>query len=239
MRGIILAAGKGRRLEEVLKGKPKCLLKLGEKSLLQRQVEAMQKAGITEVVVVVGFEKQQVMDAAAKLPQKFHFVENPIYEKTNTLYSLWLARRFFDEDFIYFNGDILCDFRTVRELVTRPMVSRLACVRHACGDEEVKVLVRDGRITSISKQIDPAACFGEFTGVARFCARDNLRFSAILDDCAKDESLWGRYFEHAVDILAAETNLACADITGLPVTEIDFPQDLINAEAEVLPRLMD
>jgi choline kinase len=222
----------------VLQGRPKCLLEMGGKSLIQRQIDAMKTVGVGEFVVVVGFEQQQIRSALAKIDGIFHFVENPIFARTNTLYSLWLTREFFDDDFIYFNGDILCDDRTVKMVASDPAHSQLACVVHPCGDEEVKVTVQKGRITEIGKEIDSAGCFGEFIGVARFARQDNRRFAEILDTCIKDESLWNRYFEYAVNALAAETTLLCADITGLPAVEIDFPQDLENARKAILPRLV-
>jgi choline kinase len=239
MRGIILAAGSGRRMEGTLRGKPKCLLELGGKTLVRRQIDAMKAAGADEFVVVVGYEQGQVRDAIQLPGPSVRFVENPVYMRTNTLYSLWLAREFMDDDFVYFNGDILCDYRTVEAVAGgggRP--SRLACCARRCGDEEVKVVVQSGRITEIGKHIDPAGAFGEFIGVACFRKGDNALFREVLDRCAADESLWGSYFEYAVNMLAQEKTLECADISGLPATEIDFPKDLEAARREVLPRLL-
>jgi choline kinase len=237
MRGIILAAGRGGRLAEVLKGTPKCLLEFGGKPIILHQIDAMKACGINEFVVVVGYEQQQIRDILSPIASKIHFIDNPIYLQTNTLYSLRLAVDFFDDDFIYFNGDILCDRRTVASVANPHSRSILACVKHPCGDEEVKVIVEGKRITEIGKHIDPAQCFGEFIGVACFGKTDNVRFREILNSCASDQTLWNRYFEHAVNILAKEKNLECADITHLPITEIDFPKDVETARNEVLPRL--
>jgi choline kinase len=188
-------------------------------------------------VVVVGYEQQQIRDHLSDVPGTVAYVVNPLYEKTNTLYSLWLAREYFDDDFVYFNADVLFDYRVVRRLVDAGPTSNLACLKGACGEEEVKVVVKDGRITEIGKHIAGPQAYGEFIGIGLFRRADNARFRAILEICAADESNWGRYFEHAVNILAPEARLHAVDISDLPATEIDFPQDLERARRDVYPRI--
>ncbi len=239
MRGIILAAGRGRRLEPVLPEKPKCLLTFGEKSLIQRQITALKQVGIDQVVVVVGFEKQQIIDHLKNEPCSITYTENPLFGETNTIYSLWLAREFFDDSFIYFNADVLFDYRIVKRLCEGEETSNLACIPGPCGEEEVKVVVGNNRIVGIGKTIPKEKCYGEFIGIAKFDKKDNRRFAEILDECIKDKSTWNSFFEYAVDFLAKEADLKAVDISDLPATEIDFPEDLERARWEVFPRLVN
>lgn len=237
MRGIILAAGRGRRLEPVLPGQPKCLITFGEKSLIQHQIAALIQAGIEEAVVVVGYEKQQIVDHLKNEQCSITFIENPIYDETNTIYSLWLAREFFNDSFIYFNADVLFDYRIVKRLCEGAETSNLACMPGLCGEEEVKVAVGGSRIVEIGKNIPKGKCYGEFIGIAKFDRRDNKRFAEILDECIQDKSTWEYFFEYAVNFLVKETEVKAVDISDLPATEIDFPEDLEYAREEIFPKL--
>lgn len=237
MRGIILAAGRGRRLEPVLPDQPKCLLEFDGKSLLQHQIDSLARVGVRDFVVVVGYEQQMIIDHLSDTPYTIHFVGNPIFDRTNTIYSLWLAREFFDDDFIYFNADVLFDYQIIERLMADPDHSTFACNTYECAEEEVKFIVTDGRIVEIGKKLPIEECAGEFIGIAKFARKDNVRFGAILEECIADESLWMEYFEYAVNILAKQTHLKMVDISDLPATEIDFPEDLAHAREHVLPRL--
>lgn len=238
MRGIILAAGRGRRLESVLPDKPKCLITFGEKSLIQHQIMALLQAGINEVVIVVGYKQQEIVDHLKDMQCNITYVENPIYDETNTIYSLWLTRKFFDDGFVYFNADVLFDYRIVKRLCEKSETSNLACISGLCGEEEVKVTVEDSRIVEIGKHIVKEKCYGEFIGIAKFDRKDNKRFAGILDECIKDKSTWKYFFEYAVNFLVKETDLRAVDISDLPATEIDFPEDLEYARREIFPRLV-
>lgn len=236
MQGLLLAAGSGRRLESVFPGKPKCLLPFGPKTLLGHQLHALKKAGITDVTIVVGYEQDQIRAHLGDWPYPITYVQNPIFDRTNTLYSLWLARHCFGDDFIYFNADVLFDYRIINSLIDAPGTN-LACVRKVCGDEEVKVVTEGTRIKEIGKKMSPDRCFGEFIGIAHFAKEDNARFLEIVDTCVEDKANWGNFFEYAVDFLAREKQLNCIDISSMPATEIDFPQDLEYARTAVLPLL--
>ncbi len=239
MRGIILAAGRGRRLEPVLPNMPKCLLTFGDKSLIQHQTAALMQAGITEVVVVVGYKHEEIRSHLQDMPCTITYVENEIFDRTNTIYSLWLARDYFDKGFVYFNADVLFDYRIVKRLCDILPTSNLACLAGECGGEEVKVVVEDSRIKEIGKHIPKELCYGEFVGIAKFAKMDTPRFAEILDECVKDTSTWKYFFEYAVDILAREKVLQAIDISDLSATEIDFPEDLERARKEVFPLLVN
>ena len=106
-----------------------------------------------------------------------------------------------------------------------------------CAEEEVKVIVRDGRITRISKKLDPAECLGEFVGVALFRAGLAGAFRAALETCVETENAVTDYFERAVDRLCDDWPLTPVDISDLPCIEIDFPEDLTRARQDILHRL--
>jgi choline kinase len=239
MRAIILAAGYGNRIHALSQGRPKGTLEIGGISLLHHQIHHCLDCGIDKFTLVLGYEfdlmRQHVLEALK--PDQVDFVENPDYRNTNTLHSLYLARGYFSDDIVYFNGDILFDPRLLERLLAHKPNSALLIEEKPCGEEEVKVILDDdGRIRSIGKLLDPALCLGEFIGIARF-RRDVLpRFAHWLEEgVAQGQSR--NYFEWAVDKLAAEYPLEPVSTAGLPCIEIDFPEDFARARNEVWPAI--
>ncbi|MCG8542822.1 MAG: NTP transferase domain-containing protein, partial [Alphaproteobacteria bacterium] len=87
---VILAAGRGRRLASVTDNRPKCLVEVGGCTLLQRQLRLLRRAGVERVCVVAGYQGQAVCDAAGG---DADVIYNDQWSSTNSLYSLWLCRR--------------------------------------------------------------------------------------------------------------------------------------------------
>ena len=235
MKAIILAAGAGRRLGA---DGPKCMLDIAGASIIHRQLSAFGAAGISEFVMVVGYAQDQIRRHLADQPGRFTFVVNERYGQTNTIYSLYLARTHLNDTFYYANADVLFDRRLVQRLQACPANSALAVQTGACAQEEVKVIVADDRVTRIGKTLDPAACLGEFVGVARFGGEIAPALAARLTEMVESEGIVDDYFERAVDRLCEDWTLTPADVSDLPCLEIDFPEDLARARGEIAPRLL-
>src|SRR5689334_613721 len=103
MKAIILAAGKGTRLDGTAV-KPKCLVKIGSSTLLRRQIEVLRTLNINEIVVVIGFAADRVRRECSS---EIGFVENVHFAETCSLYSLWLARDHLADGFVVLNSDVL------------------------------------------------------------------------------------------------------------------------------------
>src|SRR3990172_11066008 len=98
MRAIILAAGAGRRLAPMNWDQPKCLLPCPQGTLLDHAIRSARLCGVDQVVVVVGFRRELLEAALAECPLTVHRVHNEEFATTNTIRSLWKARRFLDEE---------------------------------------------------------------------------------------------------------------------------------------------
>ena len=101
MQAIILAAGMGRRLGEYTKDNTKCMLPVNGVRLIDRVLTQLSPLGLTRVVIVVGYQGQNLMDYLGhRYDDQFpiEYVENPIYDKTNNIYSLALAKQQLQED---------------------------------------------------------------------------------------------------------------------------------------------
>ena len=123
MIGVILAAGMAKRLRPLTDTKPKCLLEVGGKTLLQRTVDAMATAGINEFVVVTGYRGNMIRDfLTIHYPQfTIRFLDNVDYANNNNIYSLWMAGQIVrGQAFLLMDSDILCDPAAVVRIASEP-----------------------------------------------------------------------------------------------------------------------
>jgi L-glutamine-phosphate cytidylyltransferase len=238
MRAVILAAGKGARLNGTAGNAPKCLMRIGGRSLIDRQVESLRDAGIDDIIVVVGCQQHHVRRTCGK---GLTYIENTRYAETNSLYSLWMARPLLYEGFVVLNCDVLFHPALLQDLLTsRHENALLLGYREAhqplFGDEEMKVKVRHGRVVDMSKDMDPTEADGENLGIVKFGARGAAALVDIMNDIVNDGRL-REWAPRAFAQFAQQHSLHAIGTRGLPWIEIDFPEDYQRAITEVLPQI--
>ncbi len=239
MIGVILAAGMAKRLRPLTDEKPKCLLEVGGKTLLQRTVDAMISAGIKEFVVVTGYRENMIREfLTARYPQyTINFIDNPDYEHNNNIFSLWLAmEKLHGTEVLLMDSDILCDPEAVRR-VARKTVPALAMQQHELGGEEMKIVVdAEGRITEISKTCSPKDAIGESVGIEKMTAEYTEAIYQELRKMILDEGLIDIFYERAFERLIPQGHtFEVVDTTDLFSYELDTPEDLKKASA-ALPK---
>jgi choline kinase len=236
MRGLILAAGRGSRLNGTAHDAPKCLVEAGGVTLIERQIRALRNAGIDDISVVVGCEAERVRRACG---HGITYVENTQYAQTNSMYSLWMSRPLLYEGFVVLNCDVLFHSALLDDLLTaRHDNALLLAYREAdqplFGEEEMKVKVRCGRVTDMSKAMDPAEADGENLGIVKFGAEGAAALVDIMDRLIEAGGLrdWA---PRAFAEFAKTHPLHAIGTRGLPWIEIDFPEDYERAVRDVLP----
>ncbi len=120
MQAIILAAGMGRRLGELTGDNTKCMLSVNGVRLIDRTLECLSEVGVTKLIMVVGYKAQNVIDYVGTKYKGIEiiYVENPIYDKTNNIYSLYLAKDYLlAEDTLLLESDLIYETSVVRRLV--------------------------------------------------------------------------------------------------------------------------
>lgn len=120
MQAIMLAAGMGKRLQKYTHGQTKCMLKVAGMTLLERTCNALKAAGINKIILVVGYESQKLVNYAINTikDMEFEFVYNVDYEKTNNIYSLYLARNYLKmDDTILLESDLIYEESIIKKLV--------------------------------------------------------------------------------------------------------------------------
>lgn len=205
---------------------------------MHHQLEALKSHHITDIVIVVGYQKEVVQAHAREIPGlNLTFIENLQYESTNTAYSLWLCNEQMNETFVYLNADVLFHPELLQRLLNAPQKNVLALDNRRCGAEEVKAIVSDGTVEHIGKKLDRDASYGEFIGIGKFHQSTNQSFIDHLAYTVNDQLLKNEYFEYALNRLVKETPFHYVDVSDVPCIEIDFPQDLAEAVHTILPAI--
>jgi len=238
MRGIILAAGKGSRLNGTIGDKPKCLLRVGGRTLVERQIDALRSVGIDDIVMVVGCQADHVRRICGPA---ITYVENTRFAQTNSLYSLWMARPLLYDGVVVMNCDVLFHPRMLSDLVTARHEDALLIAYQdddaaPFGDEEMKIRVRRGRVADISKTLPPDVADGENVGVVKFGPEGARLLAGLLDQRIAGGGLkdWA---PRAFADFAERRPLHVVGTRGYPWTEIDFPEDYERAVREILPAI--
>lgn len=237
MTGVILAAGAGTRFNGGAVH-PKCLATFDGWPLIELQMRALRACGIDDIAVVVGFEADRVREACGA---GVRFIENARFAETNSLYSLWLARRVLEGGFVVMNCDVLFPPALLTDLVTAGHANALLVSfpqrgDPPFGDEEMKVRVRRGRIVSISKNLSLRETDGENVGIGKFSASGARRLIGLMNRIVSSGSVrdWA---PRAFEAFAREDALYAVGTRGLPWTEIDTPADYVHALTQVFPAI--
>lgn len=176
LKAIIIAAGSSNRLRPLTDDKPKCMLDINGKSIMQRQVEALTQCGINDIVVVRGYKKETITYP------NIRYYENTDYENNNILRSLFYAEDEMDGEFVFSYSDIIFEKSVLEKLLhSKGDISLVIDIdwlahyqhryQHPVAEAEL-VMVEDNKVIRIGKNIlKPEEAYGEFIGLAKFTKR--------------------------------------------------------------------
>jgi choline kinase len=228
---IILSAGKGSRLLPLTAEKPKCLIELSGRSLLEWQLDALEAAGVGEAVVVTGF-RDDLVDAVAARRPGIRTLFNPFYHVADNLGSVWMARAELDRDTLLLNGDTL---------VSPPLLARVLGAdtgpiavtideKEVYDADDMKVL-RDGdRLIRIGKAL--GRYNAESIGLLAFRGEGPRLFADRVETMMRQPDGTRRWYLRAIDALAqAGADVRTLSIRGEEWQEVDFPEDVEAAKA--------
>lgn len=222
MKTIILAAGKATRLLPLTKNIPQPLLKIGEKSILELQIDILKKAGIKDVLVITGYLSEQLEEFCNKNNIKTSF--NPFYEVAGMAASLWTVREEIKNGFLFFYADILFDSNAIKNILRNKEDICLAVKKNGSRDEAEKIIEEKGIIKNISKEISGADS-GEFIGIAKFSARGAKNFIKEFEIAAK-ENLEVSLINIIDRLIKKGKKVTVHDIKESRFIDIDFPENL-------------
>lgn len=243
MKGVVLAAGPGRRLQPLTAALPKTLLPLTDgRTILDLALANLRSVSVDEIVVVTGFAARRVEERVPDLERRYgvrlELVFNNRAEEWNNAYSLWLARSAFREGALLVNGDTLHPATVEEELLNARGPELLLAIdrEKPLAAEEMKVLVsRDGRLERIGKSVDPEAAGGEYIGVALIEASGAESLAEALERTwRRDASLY--YEDGFQEFVDAGGHVGTAPIGMVEWVEVDDRADLEHAR-EIAARL--
>lgn len=239
MKAIILAAGMASRLRPLTLTTPKSLLKVGERSLLQRSMDALIANGVKEFCIVTGYLHEMIEDFVKEQYAdsiQVTFIYNKVYETTNNIYSLWLARSFAEgQEVLLLDSDLLYDPQIVTRVLATDAPNVLTLIRHELGEEEMKVVTdTQGSIKEISKTCNPADAAGESLGIEKMGKDYTLALYKELEPMMNEEHLENVFYERAFERLIPQGHTyQVLDVTELFSCELDTIEDFENAKAKI------
>ena len=233
MKAIILAAGQGSRLGAKAKGMPKALQRVGNRPLIEHQLEALSAEGVGPVVVVIGHGADHIKTV---LGDSVEYVFNNKAAETNSLYSLWLARDWLREDVLLLNCDVLFHPEVLKKLLRAGGNALAYDSTSASGAEQTKVGLRGPNVSDLGKDFPETGARGENVGIIKLDAKGSsaLKSKAEAIIGTGDENSW---VTEAVRGVLAEVDVEAVNVAGLPWVEIDFPYDLDRARRQVWPQI--
>jgi choline kinase len=247
MRAIILAAGRGLRLQQA-DGRqlPKCLLQFGGMSLLERHLRLLKGAGVDEIVLALGFRHDRVEAEIDRLDwqPRPEIVLNERFDLGSVLTVHTAAPGMTrGGDVLLMDADVLYDQRIAAALVAgEDPINRVLIDRDfEAGDEPVKLCVSNGVPVELRKQLSADLQFdtiGESVGFFRLSQAGARRVAELVADYVARDCCHLPHEEAVRDLLRERSQVfEVTDVTGAPWIEIDFPTDVVRAAHEVLPQL--
>jgi choline kinase len=229
---IILAAGIGSRLRPLTSFKPKALVVVAGQAIVDRQIASLLSNGIMRITLVVGYRASSIMRHLSKsfpYPDcEIDYIFNPLFAKTNTVYSLWLASRILSNvSTLVINGDLML----TSESIARMLSCNSTCLglsKHTCGKEEVKVRLQHEKVVSIGKGLDPLEVDCEYVGVAKFTQEVGQDYREALDIAVGNGKI-GIYYDDVIQSLLSKHSIKTVNLTDCNVMEIDSLQDFEKA----------
>lgn len=247
MRAIILAAGRGLRLQQPEQEQiPKCLLQFDGKTLLERHLILLKSVGIDDVTLALGFQHELIEAELKRLnwqPSPEIFVNS--YFNLGSVLTVHTVADAMTRggDLLLMDADVLYDIDILNALVENHQSTNCLLIdcNFEAGEEPVKLCMRDGVPIELRKKLSTDLAYdtvGESVGFFRFNESTARRLAAIVQEYINGDRAHMPH-EEAVRDLLQECNhvFEVRDITETSWMEIDFPKDIIRAKNEILPQL--
>ena len=241
MQAIILAAGMGRRLGEYTKDNTKCMVPVNGVRLIDRLLRQLAKQNLNRIIIVVGYKGRELREyiEANHTVQRIEFVENPIYDKTNNIYSLALVKdRLQEDDTMLFESDLIFSDRIIPMIVDNPHPNLALVAKYETWMDGTMVRLDDDLniVNFISKDAfdyNEVDSYYKTVNIYKLSRQfSQQKYVPFLDAYTKAVGN-NEYYENVLRIISLLNN---HDMKALPIGnekwyEIDDKQDLDIAEA--------
>jgi choline kinase len=236
MKAVIFNSGLGNRMEAFTQKNHKSMARLKDgETIFHRQIRLLSLEGITDFLVTTGPFEEQLKAEAADFPHlNFTFVRNPIYDKTNYIYSMYLAREHMNDDLVFLHGDLVFNRKLVHDvLACQDKNTGTVNFTKALPEKDFKGRVRDGQLLEVSIKIFDEDCFA----FQPFYKMDKATASAWIGKVCQfiHEGQDKCYAENALNEIFPALNVRAFSYEGYFIDEIDNMTDYDRVTAEILP----
>ena len=236
MKAVIFNSGIGNRMGGFTQNNHKSMsrLKNGE-TIFHRQLRILSAEGIKDFIITTGPFEEQLKAEAADFPElHFTFVRNPIYDKTNYIYSMYLAREFMDDDMLFFHGDLVFNRSLIHDVLNcEEKNTATVNFKKALPEKDFKGRVRDGKVLEVSINIFDDDCFAFQPFYKMEKATATAWINKVSEFIAKGEDRC--YAENALNEIFAELNIRAFSYENYYIDEIDNLEDHARVTEEILP----
>lgn len=235
MKAVIFNSGLGHRMGDETKThhKSMTLLKNGE-TIFYRQIRLLSAEGIKDFIVTTGPYEEQLKEEATRFPElNFTFVRNDIYDKTNYIYSMYLAREHMNDDLVFLHGDLVFNRKLVHDMLNNKENSAVTVnFKKSLPEKDFKGRVRNGKVVEVSIKIFDEDCFA----LQPFYKMDKATASAwigkVVEYIHKGENRC--YAENALNEILPALNVHAFPYGGYYIDEIDNMEDYARVSTDIL-----
>lgn len=226
MKALILNSGLGSRMGVLTSEHPKCMTEISSKeTILSRQLKMIADSGIEEVVMTTGYYDGVLVEycQSQELPLHFTFVNNPIYDQTNYIYSIYCAKDYLDDDIILMHGDLVFENEVFDRVLASPVSCMTVSSTMPLPEKDFKARVVDGMVIAVGVDIFNEAMEAQ---ALYYLKKDDwmVWLDKIVEFCETDNRKV--YAENALNELNGAANIHALDVENLLCAEIDNPEDL-------------
>ncbi len=234
MKAIILNSGLGHRMGSITDTHPKCMTEISsDNTILSRQLKKLVAFGVDRVIMTTGYYNS-ILEEYCKglhLPIQFTFVNNPVYDKTNYIYSIYCAREYLkDDDVILMHGDLVFEPLVLEAILDSKVSCMAVSSTLSLPDKDFKAVIKDGRIEKVGIEFFDNAMAAQ--PLYKLLREDWLVWlEAIERFCENDDRKC--YAENAFNQVSDRCRIYPVDVRNMLCAEIDTPQDLETVSARV------
>ena len=234
MKALILNSGLGHRMGDITKTHPKCMteIKRGE-TILSRQLKILNSVGIKEIVITTGYFERVLIDYcnSIELELKYTFVNNPLYDKTNYIYSIYCAREVLDDDIVLMHGDIVFESSVLKDILDFNDSCMKVSSTIDLPTKDFKAVVKNGRVYKIGVDFFDSAM--EAQALYKLNKKDwNIWLKKIIEFCECGNT--SVYAENAFNQISNDCKIYAFDVKNRLCTEIDTPEDLVKVKERLI-----
>ncbi len=236
MKAVIFNSGFGNRMEEFTQTHHKSMarLKNGE-TILHRQIRLLSAEGIKDFIITTGPFEEQLKAEAAQFPElNFTFVRNKIYDQTNYIYSMFLAREHMNDDLVFLHGDLVFNRKLAHDFLRCPHSSAATVnFKKALPEKDFKGRVKDGKVMEVSIHIFDEDCYA----FQPFYKMDKATASAWIGKVVEfiHDGQDKCYAENALNEIFPALNVRAFSYEDYYIDEIDNMADYARVTEEILP----